>query len=83
VQVYVHDLVSSVTWAEKELKSYRQVQVEPGQRVVVDLELPVSACSLVNARGERVVEPGEFELLVGRSSRPRDLLAARFRVNAD
>ena len=82
VQVYVHDLVSSVTWAEKELKTYRQVQVDPGQRVVVELELPVSACSLVNARGLRVVEPGEFELLVGRSSRSRDLLAARFRVNA-
>ena len=80
VQVYVRDVVSSVTWAEKELKAYQQVQLAPGQSRVVELSLPVRDCSLVNARGERVVEPGEFELLVGRSSRSRDLLAARFRV---
>ena len=82
VQVYVRDVISSVTWAVKELKAYRQVRVEPGQRVVVDLELPVAACSLVNARGQRVVEAGEFDLLVGRSSRSRDLMAARFNVVA-
>jgi beta-glucosidase len=80
VQVYVRDLVGSVTWAHQELKAYRQVWVAPGERVVVDLALPVSACSLVNARGERVVEPGEFELLVGHSSRRRDQLTARFNV---
>jgi beta-glucosidase len=80
VQIYVRDVVSSVTWAVKELKAYRQVRVEPGQRVVVDLELPVAACSLVNAKGQRVVEAGEFDLLVGRSSRSRDLMAARFGV---
>lgn len=80
VQVYLRDLVTSVTWACKELKAYRQVWLEPGQREVVELELPVSECTLVNAKGVRVVEPGEFELLVGRSSRNRDLAAARFAV---
>lgn len=82
VQVYVRDLVTSVTWANRELKAYRQVQVAPGAQVVVALELPVADCSLVNARGQRVVEPGAFELLVGPSSRPRDLLTARFSVAA-
>jgi beta-glucosidase len=80
VQVYVRDLISSVTWAVRELKTYQQVWVQPGQRVVVDIDLPVSACTLVNAKGQRVVEPGEFELQVGKSSRGRDLLAARFVV---
>jgi beta-glucosidase len=80
VQVYVRDLISSVTWAVRELKTYQQVWVQPGQRVVVDIDLPVSACTLVNAKGQRVVEPGEFELQVGQSSRARDLLAARFVV---
>jgi beta-glucosidase len=80
VQVYVRDLVTSVTWASHELKAYRQLWVQPGQRVEVALELPVSDCSLVNARGQRVVEAGEFELLVGTSSRGRDLQAVRFRV---
>jgi beta-glucosidase len=80
VQVYVSDLVTSVTWAEKELKAYKQVDVAPGETVVVDLELPVSECTLVNAQAQRVVEAGEFDLLVGRSSRGRDLHASRFRV---
>lgn len=79
-QVYLRDVVGSATWAVNELKAYRQVQVEPGAQVVVDLELPVTACSLVNAKGRRVVVAGDFDLLVGRSSRPRDLQAARFSV---
>lgn len=41
--------------------------------------LPVNDCSLVNAAGERVVEPGDFELRVGPGSRDADLLKARFR----
>jgi beta-glucosidase len=80
VQVYVSDLVTSVTWAEKELKTYKQVDVLPGETVVVDLELPVSECTLVNADAHRVVEAGEFDLLVGRSSRNCDLHASRFTV---
>ena len=80
VQVYLSDLVTSATWAEKELKAYRHVDVEPGEYVVVDLELPVAECTIVDAECRRVVEPGEFELLVGRSSRDRDLLRAGFTV---
>ena len=80
VQVYLSDLVTSATWAEKELKAYRHVDVEPGESVVVDLELPVADCTIVDAECRRVVEPGGFELLVGRSSRDRDLLRAGFTV---
>ncbi len=80
VQVYVSDLVTTTMWAESELKAYRQVTVEPGQRVVVDLTLPVSACSIVDAQARRVVEPGEFELRVGPSSVRESQLTARFTV---
>jgi len=80
VQAYVSDLVSSVTWAEKELKAYRQVLVRPGETVSVSLEVPAASCTLVTADGRRVVEPGEFALLVGPSSRTRDLLRASFRI---
>ncbi|MCG7525737.1 glycoside hydrolase family 3 C-terminal domain-containing protein [Streptomyces sp. OfavH-34-F] len=80
VQVYVTDSVTSVTWAEKELKAYRQVRLEPGESREVLVELPVAACSLVDAGGRRVVEPGAFELLVGPSSRDQDLLRAGFTV---
>lgn len=80
VQVYVSDLITSVTWAEKELKAYRQVALGPGETTTVTLEVPADSCSLVDARGQRVVEPGDFALLVGPTSRSADLLSAGFRI---
>ena len=80
VQVYVTDVVTSVTWAAKELKAFRRVDVPPGESVTTSVEVPVSACTIVDAAGRRVVEPGEFELLVGGSSRDADLQRARFTV---
>lgn len=78
VQAYISDLVTSVTWAIKELKAYRQVTVPAGASVTVEVELPAAACTLVTADGRRIVEPGDFELLVGPNS--RDLRSARFRI---
>jgi beta-glucosidase len=80
VQVYVRDVVTSVSWADKELKTYRQVDLAPGESVRVRLELPVAECSIVDAAGIRLVEPGAFELLVGPSSRNEVLLSAPFTV---
>ncbi|MGO1855026.1 MAG: glycoside hydrolase family 3 N-terminal domain-containing protein [Microbacteriaceae bacterium] len=80
VQVYVRDAVTSVSWADRELKTYRQVPLEPGESVRVRIDLPVAACTIVDAAGTRVVESGEFELLVGPSSRDEMLLAAGFTV---
>ncbi|SDF76609.1 beta-glucosidase [Lentzea fradiae] len=78
VQVYVSDSVTSVSWADKELKTFKQVDVQPGETVKVDLELPVADCTIVDAAGNRVVEPGEFLLLAGPSS--KDLRRAEFTV---
>jgi len=47
---------------------------------IVTFELPCTRLSLVNHELQRVVEPGEFELMVGGSSRDEDLLRASFRV---
>ena len=80
VQAYVSDLVTSATWAARELKAYRQLTVPPHATVRMSLEVPVASCSLVTADGRRVVEPGDFELLVGPSSRESDLLRAGFRL---
>jgi beta-glucosidase len=80
LQWYVRDLVTSVTWADKELKGFQKVTVEPGESTRVSLDLPVSECSIVDANTKRVVEPGDFELLVGPDSRDSSLLSARFAV---
>lgn len=82
VQAYVRDVVTSVTWAAKELKAFRRVVVPPHGSVTVEVEVPVAACTVVDAVAHRVVEPGEFELLVGPSSRDVELLRAPFTVRA-
>ncbi|MCH4843345.1 glycoside hydrolase family 3 C-terminal domain-containing protein [Bifidobacterium pseudolongum] len=73
VQLYISDVVTSYTWACKELKDFRRVTLEPGETARVAFDLPVSACTIVNGDAERIVEPGEFEILIGHSSRYSDL----------
>jgi beta-glucosidase len=80
VQAYVRDVVTSVTWADKELKAFQRVTVPPGQSSTVAIEVPAERCSLVTADGRRVVEPGSFELLVGPNSRDTSLLSASFQI---
>jgi beta-glucosidase len=82
VQAYVSDLTTSVTWAEQELKAFTQVEVLPGETVAVDISVPAAHCSLVTADNRRVVEPGEFMLRVGPSSRREQQLSAGFRIRA-
>jgi beta-glucosidase len=80
VQLYVRDDVTSVSWADKELKAYRQVSLARGESSRVRIELPVAECTIVDADGRRIVEAGGFEVLVGPSSRDETLLAAPFEV---
>ncbi|WEV67015.1 glycoside hydrolase family 3 C-terminal domain-containing protein [Bifidobacterium sp. ESL0769] len=80
VQAYVGDLVTSVSWTDRELKTFRRVDLKPGETKSVTFDIPVSVCSIVDADANRIVEPGEFELLVGHSSRRRDLKRTTFMV---
>jgi beta-glucosidase len=68
VQFYVADLIASVTWPEQELKAYERVTLKANEERRVVVEIRAGDCSIVNAYGERVVEPGEFELRVGNAS---------------
>lgn len=80
VQLYISDIVTSYTWADKELKDFRRVTLEPGETARVAFDLPVSACTIVNGDAERIVEPGEFKVLIGHSSRYSDLHTTIFNV---
>lgn len=80
VQLYVSDLVTSATWVNRELKAYRRVPLAAGESRTVRFAVPVRELSIVNAAGERVVEPGEFELLIGPNAREKQLLRGRFLV---
>lgn len=68
VQIYINDIITSCTWAVEELKGFERVVMKPHETKSVVVKVPISECSIVNANCERVVEPGEFECRVGRSS---------------
>lgn len=76
MQLYISDVVTSFTWACKELKLFRRVTLEPGETRRVAFDLPVDSCTIVNGDAERIVEPGEFKVLVGHSSRDENLAAS-------
>ena len=80
VQVYVTDVVTSVTWVVKSLQGFSRVHLAPGEKKTVSVTLPYEAFQLVAADGRRVVEPGEFHVLVGPSSRDKDLLKTTLRA---
>jgi beta-glucosidase len=80
VQVYLSDLVTSVTWVKKTLVAFARVNLRAGEKKTLQFVVPYDRLSLVNAYEKRVVEPGEFELIVGRSSRDDGSLTARFKV---
>ncbi|NEG90392.1 glycoside hydrolase family 3 N-terminal domain-containing protein [Bifidobacterium aerophilum] len=80
VQAYVSDVVTSYSWTDRELKAFRRVTLEPGQSATVTFDIPVSDCTIVDPDARRIVEPGDFELLIGHSSRRDDLKTVTFAV---
>ena len=68
VQVYLRDNVSSVTRPVKELAGFRRVTLQPGEEVNVDIPIRADAFALWNRDMKRVVEPGDFTIMVGPNS---------------
>jgi beta-glucosidase len=80
VQVYVRDLVSSATRPVKELKGFRRVSLAPGETTTVAFDITPDQLAFYDAGMVFRVEPGEFRLMVGSSSRDEDLLSVTLRV---
>jgi beta-glucosidase len=68
VQLYIRDVVSSVTRPVKELKGFERITLEPGERRRVTFSVGPDQLRFYNRAMERVVEPGEFQLMVGGNS---------------
>jgi beta-glucosidase len=68
VQLYIRDVVSSVTRPTKELRGFERVTVQPGAKATVTFTLGPDELSLIDRRMQRVVEPGRFDIMVGTSS---------------
>jgi len=70
VQLYVRDIESSVIRPEKELKGFEEVELQPGEEKAVTFTLGKRAFAYYNVDiKDWYVETGDFEILVGRSSR--------------
>jgi beta-glucosidase len=70
VQLYVRDIVASIDRPVKELKAFAKIELSPGQTKQVELFLERDAFAFFSPTPKRwIVEPGEFELLIGSSSR--------------
>ena len=68
VQLYIHDRISSITVYEKMLRGFQRVTLEPGESKRIVMTLTPKALSLLDRNMVRVVEPGDFDIMIGASS---------------
>lgn len=80
VQLYVRDLIGSITRPVRELKDFRRVRLGPGESVIVEFELHTNDLKFFGRDMRPVVEPGEFHAWIGGSSDAD--LRTQFRVAA-
>jgi len=79
VQLYIRDLVASMTRPVKELKGFQRVSLQPGEKRRVEFVLGPEHLGFWNREMRYVVEPGEFQVMVGANS--VDVIEAKFNVN--
>jgi beta-glucosidase len=80
VQVYIRDRVSSVTRPLKELRGFQKVFLEPGKTTTIEVAITPASLAFYDIDMKYVVEPGEFAIMVGTSSRDEDLTTVMLTV---
>ena len=78
VQLYLHDRISSVTRPVMELKDFQRISLAPGESRKVSFTLTAEKLQFYDINMNRVVEAGDFQVMVGTSS--ADCLTNTFRV---
>lgn len=68
IQVYLKDKFASVTRPVKELKAFKRITLDPREEVTLYIAIPIEMLAFYDISNNYVVEPGEFELMVGSSS---------------
>jgi beta-glucosidase len=72
-QLYIRDCISSVTRPVKELKGFQKITLQPGETSVLSFRITSDMLAFYDIEMEYIIEPGEFEIMVGKSSRDEDL----------
>jgi beta-glucosidase len=78
VQLYIRDVVASMTRPVKELKGFQRISLQPGEKKKVEFTLGPEHLGFWNREMRYVVEPGEFRVMVGSDS--VDVIEAKFEV---
>jgi beta-glucosidase len=78
--MYIRDRVSSVTRPVKELKGFSKITLAPGETKTIALEITAESLAFYDVDMKYGVEPGEFEIMVGNSSRDSDLVKVILKV---
>lgn len=79
VQLYIRDLVGSVTRPVKELKGFEKVFIKAGETKTINFKITPETLKFYNYDLEYVFEPGDFDVMIGTSS--KDVKTARFTLN--
>ena len=69
VQLYIHDVLSSVSRPVMELKGFQRIRIEAGETKNIQFAITPELLGMLNEQLKRVVEPGDFRIMVGASSR--------------
>jgi beta-glucosidase len=68
VQLYIHDMVASITRPVRELKGFERIYLKKGESKVVTFEIKDELLKFYNANLDYVLEPGDFEIMIGPDS---------------
>jgi beta-glucosidase len=79
VQLYIRDLVGSITRPVKELKGFQKIELKPGESKKVDFRITQNDLKFYNADLKYVAEPGDFKVFIGGNS--RDVKEAGFSLH--
>ena len=80
VQLYIRDMLSSVTRPVMELKGFQRIYLKAGETKAGTFIITPEMLSMLNEKLERVIEPGEFKIMIGASStdiRLREILGVK------
>ena len=79
-QMYIRDCVSSAARPVKELKGFERVALKAGESKEVSFTITPDHLAFYDIHMQKIVEPGEFEVMVGGSSEDAQLLKTKFEV---
>ncbi|RPD91762.1 glycosyl hydrolase [Aureibaculum marinum] len=68
VQVYINDKISSITTPVKVLKAFKKIELQPSEYKTIEFSIPIKEFGLWDKDMNYIVEPGEFEIMIGSSA---------------